>query len=80
MYDNEYTPFQTFMFFFVIIAMFVGFGIFVYVNKDKPKLEARETTQVERNAWTTGIIVGNNITNHISAQQNVNMISNSCSK
>ena len=47
MYDTEYTPFQTFMFFFVIIAMFVGFGIFVYVNKDKPKLEAREMTQSE---------------------------------
>ncbi len=45
--NNEYTPFQTFMFFFVIIAMFVGFGIFVYANKDNPKLEAREMTQAE---------------------------------
>ena len=79
MYDTEYTPFQTFMFFFVILVMVVGFGVFVYVNKDKPKLEARETTQVERDAWTTGIIVGNTLANHLSAQQNVNMIRN-CSK
>ena len=47
MYDTEYTPFQTFMFFFVILAMVTGFGVFVYVNKDKPKLEAREMTQSE---------------------------------
>jgi O-antigen/teichoic acid export membrane protein len=78
--NEDYTPFQTFMFFFVIIAMLVGFGIFAYVNKDKPKLEAREMTEVERDAWTTGIVVGTNIANHISAQQNVNMIRNSCSK
>lgn len=78
--NEDYTPFQTFMFFFVIIAMLVGFGIFAYVNKDKPKLEARETTQVERDAWSAGIIIGNNIANQISAQQNVNMIRNSCSK
>ena len=45
--NEDYTPFQTFMFFFVIIAMLVGFGIFVYVNKDKPKLEVREMTQSE---------------------------------
>ena len=47
MYDTEYTPFQTFMFFFVILAMVTGFGVFVYVNKDKPKPEAREMTQSE---------------------------------
>ena len=44
---EEYTLFQYIMFFSIILAMFIGFGIYVYKNKDKPKLETREMSQSE---------------------------------
>ena len=36
------------MVFVIILAMWIGFGIFIYAtDKDKPKLEAREMTHDE---------------------------------
>ena len=44
---KDYTLFELTMVFVIILAMWIVFGIFVYVNKDKPKLEAREMSQSE---------------------------------
>lgn len=45
--QEDYTPLQYIMFFSIILAMFIGFGIYVYKNKDRPKLETREMSQSE---------------------------------
>ena len=45
---KDYTSFELTMVFVIILAMWIGFGIFIYAtDKDKPKLEAREMTHDE---------------------------------
>ena len=45
---KDYTSFELTMVFIIILAIWIGFGIFIYAtDKDKPKLEAREMTHDE---------------------------------
>ena len=45
---KDYTLFELTMVFVIILALWIGFGIFIYVtDNDKPKLEAREMTHDE---------------------------------
>lgn len=45
---KDYTLFELTMVFVIILALWIGFGIFIYMtDKDKPKLEEREMTHDE---------------------------------
>ena len=69
---EEYTPFQYIMFFTIILSMFIGFGIYVYKNKDKPKLETREMSQSEETLHQ--VILFNRLGVFNPIQPNVNLI------
>ena len=45
---KDYTLFELTMVFVIILALWIGFGIFIYMtDNDKPKLEEREMTKDE---------------------------------
>lgn len=69
---EDYTPLQYIIFFSVILAMWIGFGIYVYKNKDKPKLETREMSQSEETL--NKVIFFNRLGVFNPIQPNVNLI------
>lgn len=69
---KDYTLFELTMVFVIILAMWIVFGIFVYVNKDKPKLEAREMSQTEETL--NKAILLNRLGLFNNTQVNVNLI------
>ena len=69
---KDYTLFELTMVFVIILAMWIVFGIFVYVNKDKPKLEAREISQAEETLNKAILLNRLGLFNH--TQVNVNLI------
>lgn len=45
---KDYTLFELTMVFVIILALWIGFGIFIYMtDNDKPKFEEREMTKDE---------------------------------
>ena len=69
---EDYTLFQYIMFFSIILAMWIGFGIYVYKNKDRPKLETREMSQSEEALHQ--VILFNRLGVFNPIQPNVNLI------
>ena len=70
---KDYTLFELTMVFVIILAMWIGFGIFIYVtDKDKPKLEAREMSQAEETLNKAILLNRLGLFNH--SQVNVNLI------
>lgn len=69
---KDYTLFELTMVFVIILAMWIVFGIFVYVNKDKPKLEVREMSQSEETL--NKAILLNRLGLFNNTQVNVNLI------
>lgn len=52
---KDYTlfVFETTMVFVITLALYIGFGIFIYMTDDKPKLETIEMTQIEETLNTS---------------------------
>lgn len=51
--DYKLFVFETTMVFIIILLLWIGFGIFIYVTDDKPKLETIEMTQIEETLNTS---------------------------
>lgn len=52
---KDYTlfVFETTMVFVITLVLYIGFGIFIYMTDDKPKLETIEMTQIEETLNTS---------------------------
>lgn len=55
---KDYTlfVFETTLVFVITLALYIGFGIFLYVTDDKPKLETIEMTQIEETLNTSNYL------------------------
>ena len=70
---KDYTLFELTMVFVIILALWIGFGIFIYMtDNDKPKLEEREMTKDEETL--NKIILLNRLGLFNTTQTNVNLI------
>lgn len=70
---KDYTLFELTMVFVIILALWIGFGIFIYMtDKDKPKLESREMTHDEETL--NNIILLNRLGLFNPTQPTVNLI------
>ena len=70
---KDYTLFELTMVFVIILALWIGFGIFIYMtDNDKLKLEEREMTKDEETL--NQIILLNRLGLFNPTQANVNLI------
>lgn len=69
---ENYTSLKYIIFFSIILAMWIGFGIYVYTNKDKHKLETREMSQSEETL--NKVIFFNRLGVFNPVQPNVNLV------
>ena len=69
---ENYSPLQYIIFFTIILVMWIGFGIYVYKNKARPKLETREMSQSEETLNKVIFFYRLGVFNPI--QHNVNLI------
>lgn len=70
---KDYTLFELTMVFVIILALWIGFGIFIYMtDNDKPKFEVREMTHDEETL--NNIILLNRLGLFNPTQPTVNLI------